>query len=361
VLGLKREIFLADTQQKQAQLQLDREQMERIGIPQMEINRYIAEKSAEMDRLNLGENQRQYDTTFGENQRQYDTSFGEGQRQFNTTASGYLQTTPQLTAQQQARLSQLQARDAQLKAAGVGQGVEADQPGATAEMYQLLDMQAGRVANPATGTGGGGPGQATLDREKFQQDQLEQARRYGLDVSKFGAELASTPDTYFAGRRFQGVDVPRLMGGAGTPGAGPAGSPVPGVARMGAYLSGQDPFATPYGGAAPGAAQPAAPGTLGMPGTPEDDRAKQVSRLASISPPSPFDGLDEQDSATLRLMQSIYQKGGQSIAGGEYERLKASGRVGFLNSAGRLLGYDPNELQSQYQAYRPAQEDARLA
>jgi hypothetical protein len=68
--------------------------------------------------------------------------------------------------------------------------------------------------------------------------------------------------------------------------------------------------------------------------------------------------LNEQDTSTLRLMESIYKQGGQSIAGGEYERLKSSGRLGYLQSAGRLLGYDPKEMESQYQSYRPAQGSA---
>ena len=218
----------------------------------------------------------------------------------------------------------------------------------------------------------GQPDTATLEREEL-------TRRYGFDVAQFGAQLGSTPDTYFQARRFQGADVPRLLGGSallqgsGTqmahPTAGPAGAPTPGVATMGSYLSGQDPYASPYGGQAPnyaaatpgGAPAPAAPGTLGMSGTPEDDRAKQIAGIAKVAPPSPYDGLNEQDTATLKLMESIYKQGGGQVAGGELERLKASGRYGFLASAGRLLGYSPEEFEATYQAYRPAQGSASAA
>lgn len=326
-LSLKRDIFLADTQQKQAQLQLDREQMERVGIPQMEINRYIAEKSAELDRL----------------------TFGEGQRQFNATASGYMSAPGQLQPEQQARMNQLQAQDAALRAAG-----PPGTPGLQgAELQELQGYQQTLAA--------GGGQQATLAREQFWQDQQEQNRRYGLDVAQWGAELGAQPDRYFQARRAQGVDIPRLMGGAGAATSGPTGVPTPGIATMGARLAGQDPYATPYGGSSAGAGQPAAPGTLGLPGTPEDDRAKQVAKIAALSPPSPYDGLDSSDSATLKLMEEIYKKGGQSIAGGEYERLAASGRLGYLQSAGTVLGYDPAELASQYASYRPVQGQANLA
>jgi len=353
-LDLKREQFLAESGLARDQLNKDIREMEEIGIPRVQIERYVAEKQAAiaeqeqaLKERQFSEDQRQFNTTFGEGQRQFNTTFGEGQRQFNTTASGYMQTPGRLDTQQQERYNQLTGWDQTIKAQG-GAGISAAEQ---VELQGLQDVLSGRA----------GPQQTTLEREAFQQTQLEQARRYGLDVSKFGAELASTPDTYFAGRRFQGVDIPRLMGGAGAPTSAPSGSPVPGVARMGAYLSGQDPFATPYGGPQAGAPQPSAPGTLGLPGTPEDDRQKQVAKLASISPPSPFDGLDEQDTATLRLMQSIYQKGGQSVAGGEYERLAASGRLGYLQSAGKVLGFDPKQFESDYLSYRPSQGSSSAA
>jgi hypothetical protein len=208
-------------------------------------------------------------------------------------------------------------------------------------------------------------------------------QQHDLAVSQFGAQLASTPDTYFQARRFQGVDMPRLMGGAGAATTGPTGDPTPGVATMGAYLAGQDPYGagapaaggptpTPYGGAAPtgaGAAPAAAPDTAaGAPATPApapgggpDPNAQQLAAIAKASPPSPYDGLNEQDTATLKLMESVYKRGGQAIAGGELERLAASGRIGFLRSAGNLLGYSPQDLESQYQAYRPSQSAGNLA
>jgi hypothetical protein len=377
-LGLRREIFLAESGLARDQLAKDIREMEQIGIPRVEIERYAAEKQAELGQLEYTlkrdafvEEQRQYGIDFEEARRQYDTTHAEEARQFNVGASGYLQTGGTLSQPEQARMNQIQARDDELRAAG--------QPGVGGD--DLLELQ-----RYQTQLSSGGGQQRTLEGQEldrqyaldvmqFGADEAERRRQYALSVSKFGAELASTPDTFYQSRRFQGVDVPRLLGGAGAATQDVQGGPTPGVATMGAYLGGQDPYGggggpswagtsypagttSPYGGSAAGAAQPAAPGTLGLPGTPEDDRAKQVGRLASLSPPSPYDGLNEQDTSTLRLMESIYKQGGQSIAGGEYERLKSSGRLGYLQSAGRLLGYDPKEMESQYQSYRPAQGSA---
>jgi hypothetical protein len=100
-------------------------------------------------------------------------------------------------------------------------------------------------------------------------------------------------------------------------------------------------------------------GAGSAPGT--DPRTRQLAQIAKASPPSPYDGLSESDSATLRLMESIYKRGGAGIQGGELERLKASGNYGFLQSAGSLLGYDPNQLAYDYNRYRPAQGSAALA
>lgn len=298
-------------------------EMERIGIPEMEIKRFVAEKTYEVALAELAL------------KREVDVAGLTGMYEGNPTMAAR-EMENQLGLDQGA----LTGVYHQTYRGGSG-----DIGG-----YGYNDANSFRMAQDLARKAGTYTGERTLA-----------GQAHDLEVAKFGAQLASTPDTYFQARRFQGMDAPRLLGGAGAQTSGPTGGPTPGVATMGSYLSGADPYGTPYGGPSAGAAAPAAPGTLGTPGTPEDDRAKQVAKLASVSPPSPYDGLDDQDTATLKLMESIYQKGGQAIAGGEYERLKASGKVGFLNSAGRLLGYDPAELESSYNAYRPAQGAANLA
>jgi hypothetical protein len=126
------------------------------------------------------------------------------------------------------------------------------------------------------------------------------------------------------------------------------------------YPTGTGTYGGPSAGARPtytgGYGAPPAPSTYGA----NDPRAKQLAQIAKASPPSPFDGLNESDAATLRLMESIYKKGGQAIQGGEMERLSTA-QKGFMGSAGRLLGYDPDDLARTYQQYRPSQGAASLA
>jgi hypothetical protein len=93
---------------------------------------------------------------------------------------------------------------------------------------------------------------------------------------------------------------------------------------------------------------------------PNDPRTKQVAQIAKASPPSVFDGLNEQDQNTLKLMESIYKRGGAGIQGGEPERM-GTAQQGFMKSAGALLGYDYNDLMQSYKSYRPAQGAASLA
>jgi len=91
-----------------------------------------------------------------------------------------------------------------------------------------------------------------------------------------------------------------------------------------------------------------------------DPRQKQLAQIAKASPPSPFDGLNETDQATLKLIESVYKRGGQGIQGGELERM-GKAQTGFMSSAGKLLGFDPEDLYQTYKAYRPAQASASLA
>jgi FtsZ-binding cell division protein ZapB len=234
-------------------------------------------------------------------------------------------------------------------------------------------------------------------REALAQEGEQFGKQYQLDVAKYGSELASQPDRYFQARRFQALDAPRLLGQDTSAMLAPNGAPMPQIQTMGALMAGQDPYAAqnryalqegqqagqlppgyateqyeagPYqaGQAAPPPG--AAPGQYsvspygGTSGTPEqqqvDDRQKQIAQIAKASPPSPYDGLNDQDAATLRLMEQVYKKGGRALPGGELERLGATGR-GFLKSAGALLGHDYGDLEQEYLSYRPTQGASWMA
>lgn len=296
------------------QTALAREEMERVGIPRVEIERFTAETNREIARgeltyknAALEEDRRQFGQTLEEKQREFGLTFGLDERKFAEDTRRY-------------------GLDFALKEAGL------------TGMYNNMP---------------------TLDKQKFEESVRQFGLNYGLQVAQFGAQLGSQQDTYFQARRFQGTDLPRLIGGAAAQTQPVYGGPTPQISTLGARLSGADPAAV---GGGPGQMQDAAiPGVLGLPGTPEDDRAKQIAAITKAVPPSPYDGLNEQDAAALRLVGSIYAKGGQGVARGELERLQASGRKGYMDSAGRLLGYDPKEFDASYAAYAPTQGSSRSA
>lgn len=397
-------------------------EMERVDIPRMEIERYAAEKNYEIaqgeltyKREALAEDRRQYEQTFAEQARQFEKTYGlqEG------ALTGYLGGRPTLERQQFEEGIRQWEKEYGLQE-GQLTGYLNGLPTLEREQWLAahgLAEAAHRLAEAeVTGTY---QGQDTLERQRFLGDEAERQRRYALDVAQYGTELASQPDRYFQARRFAALDAPRLLGQDTSGVAGPAGGPTPQLQTMGALLSGggdarlgpgsayggpaggspmlgADPNLAPgsaygvnpdagrvyAGGAsgfgeggggggggdaalAPGSAYggPSAAGAGGggmMYAGGADERYKQIAQIAKAAPPSPYDGLDEQDTAALKLMESVYKRGGQGIAGGELERMGTSGRA-FLGSAGRLLGYDPEQLQHEYLSYRPTQGSSALA
>lgn len=299
------------------ELALAREEMERIGIPTLELEREIAATNRE---IALGELAYK-NATLEEEKRQFNEEMGFDREKFAEDTRRF--------------------------------GLE----------YALAEAEASGYLN----------GAPTLERERFLGDQAERDRRFQFDVSQFGAQLSATPDTYWQAQRFQANDLPRLLGQqvASTP---MYGGPTPQISTLGARLGaampgatvGAQPWAATTTGSVPGVAQGGpvnAPGTDptggGMPGP--DERAKQLAAIARAAPPSPYDGLSEQDAAALRLIETVYKKGGQGVNGADYERLRASGRLGYLQSAGKLLGYDPKEFEAQNLAYRAVQGSGAAA
>lgn len=293
----RRAALEATREDSRARIALAREELERLGIPRLELDRWTAEKNYEIAREELGFKREELGfrrEELGESARQFDLSTAEGRRQFNESL-----------AQRQAEFG--------------------------AELGQ---------------------------RES------EFGRTYGLNVAQLGAELGAQPDRYFQARRFQALDAPMLLGQqAGQPAQG-YGGPTPQIATLGARLSGQDPAVT-------GARQPGQEPSMELLGQMDagpdqvmgtaDDRPKQIAQIAKASPPSPYDGMDEQDAATLRLIESVYKKGGRQAPRGSLERVVAAGREGVFKSGGTFLGYDPAEYAAEYNAYRPTQGQANLA
>lgn len=410
----RRKAIEAETLMNRERIAQARAEMEQIGIPQMLINKFVAEKTAEIAQQDM-------DLKKEVAAQDYGLKVGEMTGTFN---------------------------------------------GAPTQAAKEFAAKMGIDEGTLTGLYNGMP---TLAKQQFEeqarqfgltfgQDKLEQDRRFGLDTAQFKAQLASTPDTYFQSKQFNANDLPRLMGQM-QPGSQDLGSPTPGIARMGEMLQygqgsdqvrqaygsisdpgldpnaaanrgqrlavgdpsfdpnaaanrdptvritdpGFDPLAAAGRGQERGISDPgfdpnAAAGRYGgsdvnLTGAPQrgisdpgfdpnaaanrgqtrgitdpgfdpnaaDDRQKQIAQVAKASPPSPYDGLDDQDTASLKLMESIYKKGFQGLPRGEIERLSATGRLGFLKSAGNLLGFSPDQEIAKYNAYAPSQGDARLA
>jgi hypothetical protein len=387
-------------------------EMQNIGIPTVAIQKFIAETNAEIAKGELQVKQglaNLEQQKFGLSQQQFEAQKQQFAQSFGLEEAGVTGTyggAPTLAARtQEEQLAQGWA------------GMSGYLPGGQQTLAgQAQQFNQGISAAGLTGTYGG---QQTLAGRQQALDEAERQRQYALSVGQFGAQLASTPDRYFQARRFAALDAPRLLG-QDTSGASVEGGPTPQIGTMGAYLTGGDPSAgyvqppafgsygqvppnpyqqggsypgggydygaTPYGGptgSAPsyGGMSPSATSGRGADtagadvlsggrvsqveggyaAPPPDPRTRQLAQIAKASPPSPYDGLSDQDSATLRLMESIYKRGGQGIAGGELERLKASGNYGFLASAGNLLGYNPDQLSYDYNRYRPAQGSASMA
>ncbi|HEX6786964.1 MAG TPA: hypothetical protein VF076_07185 [Acidimicrobiales bacterium] len=125
--------------------------------------------------------------------------------------------------------------------------------------------------------------------------------------------------------------------------------------------SSPQPYRTPAYGGSGGYTRQIVPQGGGYGAPAQDPRTRQISQVAKAVPPSPYQGLSPTDASALHLMENIYRQGGQSLDPGAYSRLKAQGRTGFLSSAGKLLGYSPQDLDAQFQAYRPAQGSSALA
>lgn len=357
-IDTQREIAMANIAQA-------RDELERLGIPKLELDRWVAQKQQELAESELEFKRDQWAQQFGLQQ-------GE--------LTGVYNGQQTLAGQQQ----QFQ------------QGIEQGQLTGTYRGQQTLPYQQFLAQQEELARRYG------LDVGRFGQEQLEQARRYGLDVAQFGAQLASTPDTYYQSQRFNATELPRLMGMAGQSYAGPG--PTAGVARMGQYLqqglpqagAAVEPAGNPVGGgmgttrgfpeSSAYAGGGGSSGTYGGGGAPsmqneiydptgrarqfaaaqtgaaaQDPRARQIAQVVKAVPPSAYDGLNETDSAALRLMESIYKAGGQSMDAGSYARLKASGRTGFLKSAGAALGFSPADLDAEFQSYRPVQGSSSMA
>lgn len=400
-------------------------EMERIGIPRLEIERYVAEKNYEMAQQELAFKREQFAADQAQKLREFGISEAAitGVYQGNPTMAareleqkfglqqgeltGYYNGQATLGREQQEWSQGFQQRQQALDEAERQRryGLDVAQFGAqlasTPDQYfqaqrffatdapNLLGGGQGRTPTTftgtptpgiarmgsylATGTPYGAPSGGEYGTEPWQmaEQRVAMAPRTGGEYSTTGTPYGGagvnpaaagstwanlTPEAQAALTAQNGGQVPAWAATEGDWTMAAQGGPIPGYAGQ---TTGTAPY-MPTGDAGPYGTPKAAYQPSGMP-TNGDPRAKQIAAISRAVPPSPYDGLSEQDSAALKLMESVYKAGGQALDAGTYGRLKASGQTGFMESAGRLLGYDPKQLDAQFQAYRPAQQSGRLA
>ena len=181
-------------------------EMEKVSIPQVQIQKFVAETNAEIAKGELAVKQglaQLEQQKFGLSQQQ----FAEAQQEF-------------------------------VKNFGVQEaGVTGTYNGAPTLAAQGQQFNQGVAAAGLTGFYGGAP---TLQGRQQALDEAERQRQYALSVGQLGAQLASTPDRYFQARRFAALDAPRLLG-QDTSGVAFNGAPSSSVGQLGAYLTGADP------------------------------------------------------------------------------------------------------------------------
>ena len=211
-------------------------------------------------------------------------------------------------------------------------------------------------------------GQAQLARERFAWEQKIKAEEMALQRAEAYTKWSSTPDLYWSQVDFRGA-LSRAMSGLSpqsvaatvkdtggpqmkTPSqfdaiAGPNGSLA--NANGGGQASPAMPSVTAGGAGATmdirGGASPDSGGTAAT-----DPRATAAAAVMRALPPSSETGMDENDMAALRAVESIYLAGKP----GTLERLGPARRK--IAQAGLArLGFDPALMEEDYRRGLPGQ------
>lgn len=201
----------ATREYQRGQLEQARQELERLKIPQMQIDQFTAQAN---QAIAAGELQtKQY---VAQSQNAYQMGQLQNQRDEMLQVGIPKMLVDRFTAESQAAIEQGKL------------GLDRDQ------MLQIgiPDMLTRRYSAEAQSAYQ--QGQLGLQAQTQQQQAIEQQRRYALDVAKYGTDLMSQPDRYFQAQQF-GAMAPRLLGLEA--GAGPTGGPTSGVAQMGNLLS----------------------------------------------------------------------------------------------------------------------------
>lgn len=201
---------------------------------------------------------------------------------------------------------------------------------------------------------------------QLKQRAAEFERTHALDIAKTATEYLSTPDRYFQASDFLSMTNRAAQGQAPRPYAyGTAPTPKTMADFNTLYTGGGSPEGAPapvpsggggiYGGSGAPAAAAASAGGGAQAQT--DPRQQAVAQVFKNLPPSEGQGLDDMDYAALTAAQAIYQS---NLRPGTLERMRPGQRA-MLGSAGKRLGYDVQDWQTQQRRNGVGQQSVRAA
>jgi hypothetical protein len=290
-----------------------------------------------LSREQFAESQRQFNVTSGNQAQQFGQTLGENQRQFNITSGNQASQFGQTLTEQQRQFNENLATNRGQFGQTFGEG------------QRQFNVTSGETA-----------------REFNANNQLAR-QNLGLSYAKTATDYLSTPDTYFQARDFINMGQRAVDPGAGgiqpASGMGPTpygagGAPTPKTTDDFAVLAGYtQPGERVYAGGTPGFSEQGGGAPAGVNDQAPDPRLKAAKGIFEALPPSQDAGLDDSDWAALQAAKALYSS---NLRPGTLQRMRP-GQQAMLASAGRRLGYDPQDFQTDYTRYQPGQQGVRVA
>lgn len=418
--GTARENIAAQTQTEREKLQLGYEQLRQLGVPQLELDRWKAQKAAEIQQAALDLDREQFAWERDKDQQtiEFEKSkwnqtyglqveqFGFDKEKFNATL-GFQRE--QAAFEQQMATRQQGEDEYQFRAR---QGLLERQQRASEQQYQqtwgedrrrfdvqqtgyvttpglalshdqenrLAQIREVELTRPLTGTEAqekayfegvlngtvGGNRQSTLAREEFETNAAQRAHEFetttALDIAKTGASMGGPGDwanflDYTEGVQNAG-DAPMYVKRLLGLDGGAGGGTAVGAAPPARTLAG---VASRLAGVPQQAVQAAGAGVPQtgvdpMAGTPEG-AAQQAASLVRANPPSTGAGWNGRDLQVLKGIEALYANPGKSQGYGSL----SEDQKAFLEGGAKKLGFSRNTFEDQERKTRYGGGSVRAA
>lgn len=211
--------------------------------------------------------------------------------------------------------------------------------------------------------------QLEQNQKQFEVRHDLEKQQLGLQRAQTATEYLSTPDRWIQAGQFLNLSGRVLAGQPGSSSYNDVGEPRMKTMEDFAVLErGGNPYANRGTGADPvnramgmsGDRMSASlPQMMAGSGAGADDRVKALTQVIKAVPPSDDDGLNDTDFAVLNVARSLYRK---NLTPQQQASINSSPEYkGMLGSAGRRLGYNPNEWWAQQRRNLPGQMSPRSA